>query len=366
MESVSPVNERYDLICLLDIINKYGFKRVVLQFPDEELEHSIPVYDFLINLLPEDIDVFVTADSTWGSSIDDVSAMHCDGDLLAYFGTDLSSSGTLPVAIVPPKHFIDVDACCSTLVNELTNLDNNGMSNRKIVLFYEPGYYEACVNLGTRLPALLSQTAGGFSGEVELASLPPQADLVHWEPAVSMSKLNKGTQKDPSESSEHAASKVTVGGLLVSEQTLSDKSVLAIYIGDKQEQIVNLLLRISENDVLHYRPPTSSGSSSSSSSGVSPVHLLRGTESREFRERYGGVMRVKDAAVVGILVASMGLTSDLTKDIMERLQQLILAAHKKFYCFVMGRLNEAKLCNFPEVCFRPQIQVYISILFLFC
>jgi diphthamide biosynthesis protein 2 len=34
---------------------------------------------------------------------------------------------------------------------------------------------------------------------------------------------------------------------------------------------------------------------------------------------------------------------------MERLQALCVAAGKKTYTFVMGRLNEAKLCNFPEV-----------------
>ena len=34
---------------------------------------------------------------------------------------------------------------------------------------------------------------------------------------------------------------------------------------------------------------------------------------------------------------------------LNRLQLLITAAGKKFYSFVMGRLNEAKLCNFPEV-----------------
>ena len=38
-----------------------------------------------------------------------------------------------------------------------------------------------------------------------------------------------------------------------------------------------------------------------------------------------------------------------TKDILHRLETLILTAKKSSYVFVMGRLNEAKLCNFPEI-----------------
>lgn len=39
----------------------------------------------------------------------------------------------------------------------------------------------------------------------------------------------------------------------------------------------------------------------------------------------------------------------MTNDLLNRLQRLILAGGKKYYTFVMGRLNEAKLCNFPEI-----------------
>jgi len=45
----------------------------------------------------------------------------------------------------------------------------------------------------------------------------------------------------------------------------------------------------------------------------------------------------------------MGLTAASTRELVSRLQTLATAAHKKTYTFIMGRLNEAKLCNFPEV-----------------
>jgi diphthamide biosynthesis protein 2 len=141
---------------------------------------------------------------------------------------------------------------------------------------------------------------------------------------------------------------VVVGGLLVPAAVINDKETVIVYVGDKPEQIVNILLRASEHTVLHYAP----------SDPTAPVRVLKGTDSREFRERYGGVLRVKDARIVGIIVGSMGLTADLTRDILHRLQTLIRAARKKYYCFVMGRLNEAKLCNFPEVSRSPSRTVY--------
>jgi hypothetical protein len=45
----------------------------------------------------------------------------------------------------------------------------------------------------------------------------------------------------------------------------------------------------------------------------------------------------------------MGLSGEVTQAIVGRLEILIKAAKKNSYVFVMGRLNEAKLCNFPEV-----------------
>ena len=43
----------------------------------------------------------MAADSTFGSSVDDISAEHVDSDVLVYFGSDLSSSGAMPVMVVP-------------------------------------------------------------------------------------------------------------------------------------------------------------------------------------------------------------------------------------------------------------------------
>lgn len=309
---------RYQLNDLIDLIKKHEYKIVVLQFPDEELEFSVPVYDYLSVNLPSSSDIFITADSTWGSSIDDVSAMHCDGDVLVYFGTDLSSSGTIPVVIMPPRKPIDETHCQNSLHSAIEDYKKEHTLN-KLVMFYEPGYYLPCQRLAASMV-----TQENYS--IELAELPNHADLLNWIPRLGRNQTEE-------------IDKITMGGLLVSENVLEDKQNLIVYIGEKTEQIVNILLRVCEHTVFHYIPNNISSS----------IKILKGTEIIQFRERYGGVLRVKDANIIGIIVGSMGLTSDLTKDLLHRLQILIRSAHKKYYCFVMGRLTEAKLCNFPEV-----------------
>ena len=326
---VPNAEERFDLTSIIALILKYSFKIVVLQFPDEELHHSVTVYEALSSKLPEETDIFITADSTWGSSIDDVSAMHCDGDVLIYFGTDLSSSGTIPVIICPPITPIQIDNCLKILKEALVTRIGSSNSTIPVVIFYEPGFCGSCKKI-------IAELSGQFPNTI-LAKLPVHANLSDWEPGIVGTKSTISSSADFSTTS----GMMTVGGLLIPTEVANNKEAVMIYVGNKPEQVVNILLRASENTVLHY--------STGDSVTGNPLTILKGTESKEFRERYGGVLRVKDAKIVGIIVGSMGLTADLTKDIIHRLQTLIRASHKKYYTFVMGRLNEAKLCNFPEV-----------------
>jgi len=122
-----------------------------------------------------------------------------------------------------------------------------------------------------------------------------------------------------------------------SESEVTTTAVL--YIGEKQEQITSILMRIGQCSLISYSPFSGQVSNTGN----------RGSDSREFRERYGGVSRVKDAKIIGIIIGSMGLSGEITLQLLTRLKALITAARKRYYCLVMGRLNEAKLCNFPQV-----------------
>ena len=53
--------------------------------------------------------------------------------------------------------------------------------------------------------------------------------------------------------------------------------------------------------------------------------------------------------MLGVIVGSMGLSGSIVQSIITRLCLLISAANKKHVVFIMGKLNESKLCNFPEI-----------------
>lgn len=387
--------ERYNLASVVTIIEDHDFQRVVLQFPDEELDHCAAVYDHLEAIFGErGVQLYITADSTWGSSIDDVSAMHIDGDLLVYFGSDLSSSGSIPCAICPPQKILDMSKCLPQLESVI---DFSSETSRSILVLYEPAYYHVLQPLLNALSAkhkVAERASNDAADEVHrtvvMGKLPSCADLDNWQPNVDVKAgstvaaaaavvasssssssscgcssvpdktcMNSGApnavgntgsvsvaaavSSSTSSSGSTNGSKqkaVSVGGLSVDYDFVMNASAGAttvVYIGEKNEQLMSISLRLADMPLVTYSPATDKVTSS------------MGNASIQFRERYGGVARVKDANIIGIIVGSMGLTGDMTNGLLDRLQALIAAANKKHYTFVMGRLNEAKLCNFPEV-----------------
>lgn len=296
-----------DILPVVSIINQFSYKRVVLQFSDEYLPYCCRVYDELTAKLTEDIDVYVTADSSFGSSVDDISAMHVDSDFLIYVGRDFSASAGIPVCILPPKHLLDHRLLCNSIRDSL--VENHVDAGAPIILLFDALYMHKCSDITTEL--------NGYA--ITCAHLPPSAQLHAWQPHA-----------PPPADCE------SLNGLFVPGELINNPSTIVLYIGDNPSQLQNILLRMSSNTVLSCLP---SGD----------VTVLRGETSKSYRERYVGVLRVKESSVIGLIVGSMGVAGDITRTILHRLHRLIEASGKKYYTFVMGRINEAKLCNFPEV-----------------
>ncbi|KAJ2797209.1 Diphthamide biosynthesis protein 2 [Coemansia helicoidea] len=68
---------------------------------------------------------------------------------------------------------------------------------------------------------------------------------------------------------------------------------------------------------------------------------------RHVNRRYFLVQKARDADVVGILVGTLAATRYLR--VVEALKELLRRRAKKYYVFVVGKLNVAKLANFPEI-----------------
>ena len=110
--------------------------------------------------------------------------------------------------------------------------------------------------------------------------------------------------------------------------------MVIIYIGDKSEQLDSIALQCGHTPLIHFSP--------SSQSCVS----LRGDETRAFRERFGGVLKVQKARIIGIIVGS------IHRGVHSRHYHPSANSVRSWWpedYIHHGRLNEAKLCNFPEV-----------------
>jgi diphthamide biosynthesis enzyme Dph1/Dph2-like protein len=84
-----------------------------------------------------------------------------------------------------------------------------------------------------------------------------------------------------------------LGGLIVPSEALSSADTVVFYVGSRQEQLTSISLHMSQNMIISCSLPENT------------VRTFKGCESREYRERVGGYLRVKDAKIVGIIIGSM-------------------------------------------------------------
>jgi diphthamide biosynthesis protein 2 len=343
----------FDLNEAAKCITEHGFQRVVCQFPDEYLECSTQVYLQLADQVPPECDIFIAADSAFGSSVDDISAAHVDADLLIFFGSDLSGSGSVNVMIVPPRKEISVQKCTDALLAALKHIDSAASGDRPekekeeeegislaapTLLIFDPCYLHARDSLAASLSSHVPR--------LETGQLPACLGLTDvWVPTKTQGAVL--VQGAPSE---------LVGGVHFATRDVAQAGTV-VYVGEKEEQLASLFLRLSQQRIVRYSPlaevqtrtDSDTDTQDAGTGAGATVEVFQGDTTRVFRERYGGVSKVKAAKIIGLLVGSMGIETANLQAIVRQLQALIEAAGKKFYVFVLGRINEAKLCNFPEV-----------------
>ncbi|KAG6332059.1 hypothetical protein ID866_7030 [Astraeus odoratus] len=79
--------EFYEIERTAKEIRDGGFKRIALQFPDELLHESVPVYRSLKQRVNEGQELYLLADTSYGSCcVDEVAAQHVDADLMVHYG----------------------------------------------------------------------------------------------------------------------------------------------------------------------------------------------------------------------------------------------------------------------------------------
>ncbi len=351
----------------IDLIVRCNYKIITLQFPDENVVYCTEIYSYMKNRLSQllgelsnDINLYIIADSAYGSSIDDVSAQHVNRDLSVYFANDLIGvpSNTENVITVTMHKPIDIVDCVEKITEYYSNhyinsvLLSSRVNHQCVLLIYDACYYHAIEKIKLQLnPMIKDIYIASFQSSFSKSSDP----VVTCKNRCSCNNSGDNSDSNGGDSSNtgvdsgvsHGSSNdisslgsISLGGLLIPEVFVSQNNGLIIYIGEKQRQLFCIAAYLHDNPV-HCYDPTLKTFDATYADGIK--------DSREYRERYGGIAKVKDSKIIGILVGSMGLTGDLMKEIVNRLKLLINAAGKSYYFLVMGRINESKLCNFPDI-----------------
>lgn len=354
----------------LDLIVRCDYKIITLQFPDENVAYCTEIYSYMRNRLLQlqgelshNINLYIIADSAYGSSIDDVSAQHVNRDLSVYFANDLIGipSNTENVITITMHRPVDIVDCVEKITCYYSNnyinsvLSSSTVNHQCVLLIYDACYYHAVEKIKVQLSDIIR--------DIYIASFQSSFSKASDSSATCKDQCscnNSGGNSDSSGKGDDTSSNIgadsgisrgssngisssgsiSLGGLLIPEVFVSQNNGLIIYIGEKQRQLFCIAAYLHDNPV-HCYDPTLKTFDATYVDGIK--------DSREYRERYGGIAKVKDSKIIGILVGSMGLTGDLMKDVVKRLKLLINAAGKSYYFLVMGRINESKLCNFPDI-----------------
>ncbi|KAJ2028803.1 Diphthamide biosynthesis protein 2 [Coemansia sp. RSA 2337] len=308
--AVSDALVVYEIEQTAAVITKGNYRRIALQFPDHLLGHSTVVSAELQSRIDSAAQVFILADTSYGSCcVDEVAADHYSADLVVHYGrTCLSLSSRIPVYYVFGREPMD-PAHCAELVAEK-------MSGRNILVLCDVPYAYAMPDVVRALEQWRDDAGARVFGQVVSSEI-TVADRL-FDPKTDTSSTivpGRSWQLPPSASS------------------IADYSIL--YLGAESLTLTNIILTMRGQGVFSYDPAARTLREES--------HKVN----RHLARRYKMVQHARDADVIGIVVGTLAATRYLR--VIEALKAMIRRAHKKFYVFVVGKLNVAKLANFAEI-----------------
>lgn len=316
-------------------IREGRWKRIALQFPDHMLTDAPKVYEQLARGLrkaretqkdiPKDVEpkvaleedinaklrstalsdgteteekLFILGDTSYGACcVDEVAAEHVDADAIVHYGRScLSPASRLPVIYVFTEKPLDLDLLVSSFQQTYEEKDS------EVILMADIPYSHHVPLLHDRLKE--AGYTNMFATEIQHN---PSSPLP-----------NRTT---PSESKE------------------SLQGYALFHISDPP---ASLLLTLSSRVASIHIYPTANSTSMPPTADSAD----RAT-SMSLRRRYALLTSLSTTPVFGILINTLSVKNYM--HILSHVQQQITAASKKYYTFVVGKVNAAKVANFSEV-----------------
>ncbi|MCJ1393954.1 Diphthamide biosynthesis protein 2 [Xylographa bjoerkii] len=334
-KSAEQIALTYEIHRTIASIRQGKYRRIALQFPDSMLPDAPRVFealqqglrapapsprphapdrrttdqvvDEMLDLqlstqtekLPEER-LYILADTSYGACcVDEIAAEHVDADVVVHYGRAcLSPTARLPVIYVFTEQGLVIEGVLAAFRETYPE------RGEKVVLMADVTYASHLIQIEERLQE---------DGHANLFT----TAIVH----------------DPSS---------PLPNRTVPEEVSRDREKLKewrLFHIAEPPQALSLTLSSRVADVHIY--PTSQADSSQ------PSQTLLSTTSLALRRRYALLTSLNTVPIFGILINTLSVKNYL--HIVEHVKAQILAAGKKSYTFVVGKVNAAKIANFSEV-----------------
>ncbi|KAL5107111.1 2 3-amino-3-carboxypropyl histidine synthase subunit 2 [Taenia crassiceps] len=297
----------FDLEEVVNFIENNGYSRVGLQFPSDLLCFSIDVYDELSKRTSAAIAIL--GDTPYSSCcVDELAGKRWGVDAVIHFGNACLSESTGEVGVF----YAFGDFPCPSIDDNVVKIGSKiaeyiSHYDGSTLFFYDFRYRNTAKNLA-----------------VYLAS--EGIDLAFSEPALP----GLDTTADPS-SFIHA-------GRIFRRSNRSDSFRCLLYLGECDSAFYSILVSLKDAyaiNAITIDPKTGL---------VAPAPK---SASAFLRRRYFLMEKVKSAKRIGILMGTLSLSR--YRDIVARLKRLLQNANKPYTTLVVGRINETKLMNLPDL-----------------
>uniref|UniRef100_T2M719 2-(3-amino-3-carboxypropyl)histidine synthase subunit 2 n=1 Tax=Hydra vulgaris TaxID=6087 RepID=T2M719_HYDVU len=297
----------------VQFIKDGNFKRVALQFPDELLKYAKFIVSKIEELTFNKEEVtsnkeevtsnkfYVLADTSYGNCcVDEVAASHIQADAIIHYGHScLSVTEKTPTFYVFGRSKLNLD--------DFSLCTNKLFTENKVLLLYDVKYYHYV--------EVIKDLLKKFEQTIDIAHL-----VIY---------------KKKSES----ASPACLNSFTFLGRQFNLKFDLLVYkilfIGEEGLTLRNLMMRFNKNQFYVYNPSLLS------------LTLQQVNINKSLMKRFYLIQKAKDAQIVGIVMGTLGI--EKYKEIVQRLKKVLKHAGKKYYTFIMGKLNVAKMANFMEI-----------------
>ncbi|XP_050573837.1 2-(3-amino-3-carboxypropyl)histidine synthase subunit 2 isoform X1 [Bombus affinis] len=281
-------------------INERNLNKVCLQFPDNLLPDSVEIALRLENCINKK--VYILGDTSYGNCcVDEIAAQHINADSIIHFGhACLNPTTRLPVFHVLPKQDIDTSELISKF--KLNFVDQT----EKILFFYDIAYAHKIEKICKILNAVYKNlifTSLNCISNVEFTDV-----------------------KDD-------ASTIILGRCFKLDKEYKIEDYVAFFLGNGGNTFTRLAMTISAKKWYYFE-----------NNSIVEYEILN---TPWLKRRRFVVEKLKDARVVGIVVATLGIKDYLK--IITMVKNIIKEKKKKSYILSVGKINPTKLANFPEI-----------------